>query len=180
LVAGTQLTFQAEVPWHLISANGFDGPHFEHVHGRRPLRPSTHSAPHSDAFVVEHDLDIVGQGWADRFLRWVDGGPIRMRYEVWGGHSVLAEMRFRRMTSRLVIYILPDGPGRSLVRMWPLSHSRLDLPLRCWLTRSFFEHEFREIRGAKLHPASLTPADHGQEAFLDWLASRLQDQNRIE
>ncbi len=174
------ILLQAELPWYLLTANGFDVPHFEHVHGRRHRRPPEVSTPHPDALEVDHEFDIVGRSFPDRLLRWIDGGPVRMRYTVWGGHAVLAEMRFQRITSQLAIFILPDGPCRTLVQMWPLSTSRLDRPLRWWMTREFFEHEIREIRGATLHPASLTPVDQGQETYLSWLATRLLAENRLE
>lgn len=180
LLATAPLSFQAEVPWFLITANGFDVPHFEHVHGRRARRPAEISTPHPDALVVEHEFDLVGHGLHDRILRLMDGGPVRMCYAVWGGHAVLAEMRFRRLTSRLLIFSLPDGPGRSIVQMWPIGTSRLDRPLRRWMTRAFFQHEFREIRGARLHANSLTPVDQGQETYLNWLATRLLARNRVE
>lgn len=180
LYVAEPILLQAELPWYLLAANGFDVPHFEHVHGRRPRCPSTISTPHPDAIEVEHEFDIVGRSLPDCLLRWVDGGPVRMTYTVWSGHAVLAEMRFRRFTSRLAIFILPDRPDRTLIQIWPLSASRLDQPLRRWMTREFFAREIQKIRGGLLHRESLTLVDQGQSTYLSWVAERLLAQNRVE
>lgn len=180
MVASATFRVEANCPWYLVGANGFDAQHFESIHGRTPVGEPVVDEPHARARRVVHQFHVTGSALQDRFSRLLWGKEASLSFTSWNGNVIVGTMTFSGFVSHLIIYVQPLGPSRCVadfVSYRPKASllGRLLRPLTdailTRVTRSFFQHEIDVLGQAHLNPARLVKSDWLLRDYMTWLVS---------
>jgi nitrite reductase/ring-hydroxylating ferredoxin subunit len=187
-VFGKAITLEADGPWYLVSANGFDLGHFEFVHGRKSVsRPPVQISPDGTTCTIQHQFLNISRLTTDRVLRQAFGSQMSVHYQVVGGNLILIRTRIRDTISHLYIVVEPASDAkereeRCRVHVLPVMSLKgrsglarfaapLILALRRIFIKAFFEAEIRSVKGLRLNPYTLAETDQSLIQFMLWLVS---------
>ncbi|MEP7380210.1 MAG: Rieske 2Fe-2S domain-containing protein [Gemmatimonadota bacterium] len=93
LLPAPPFSFNVEMPWWLVSANGFDGQHFLAAHDRR-LVGAPQLMRWDAEFETRATFVVVGTEWRDRVARRLADSRVEMTVRSAGGSLVLVTSRF--------------------------------------------------------------------------------------
>lgn len=178
---GRPVTLPIEAPWFWVAANGFDLRHFEVVHGRRPVETPHIVREDDDVRTARYTFEIQGRSLADRLVRRVLGDRSVLVFSTWRGSVLSTEAHFgRSVSSRVLFFVEPNGPERSVVRIFPMERvgrsplsratGRIKLLVKRALIWSFFREEVRTLRHLTTAPVDFAPGDDFLARYFDWLA----------
>ena len=168
-----------DVPWYLVTANGFDLQHFAVAHDRRLVGPPVVTDVAPFARQITATFDVVGRSWPDRLTRRWSGPQVTMSVTVYAGTLVLVTATFRRTTTYGLVSVTPTGPTASVatVIVWvprrrgpAAALDRLDARVRRSFVRSFLVDDAVRSAGVRYQPSRLIDADRELAAYLRWLA----------
>ncbi len=180
MVASPPFRIEANCPWYLVGANGFDAQHFESIHGRKPIGEAAVDEPHPRARRVVHQFHVTGSALQDRVSRLLWGKEASLSFTSWNGNVIVGTMTFSGFVSYLIIYVQPLGSARCVadfVSYRPKAGllGRLLRPLTNAILRrvtlSFFQHEVDVLGQAHLNPARLVESDWLLRDYMTWLVS---------
>ncbi len=181
-VAGRPFRFVAECSWFMLTANGFDGAHFEAVHDRKLLGPAVVDCPAPFARRMHYRAAVTGHSLWDRLLRRFAGDPVEVSITSWGGPLILVSGRFRRACSYIWIAGHPIAEHRTEVEVisfaprtrWRLAGAALQ-PAGLWVrrrfTQAFMRDDIDRLKGIRYNPAGLVAADRLMGDFFAWAAA---------
>ena len=180
LISAPAFRFEVEMPWWLVSANGFDAQHFLSAHDRRLVGiPEVQRA--DDVFEARAVFDVVGDRWRDRVTRRFSGPRVEMTVRHVGGTMVLVTSRFRRSVTYGLVSIHPCSPSRSLVHtiVWIPRRTGaarvvdpLDVRVRANFIRAFLGPDISAGEGIRFDPARTVAADALLVRYLGWVGAR--------
>jgi hypothetical protein len=183
-VAGRPFRLEADCPWYMVGANGFDEHHFAPVHGRTHVAPPQVTQPHPAALRVVHEFAVTGDALQDRVTRRLWGRRAQLDFTCWGGTLVVGTMSFEGFTSYLLVFVQPLGPSRCVVdfvvyrprRAGPLGRVLRSLELRVLrrVSQGFFRHEVESLQQGRIRPAHLVESDALLKRYLTWLVDWTQ------
>jgi aminopyrrolnitrin oxygenase len=181
-VAGRPFRFIAECSWFMLTANGFDGAHFEAVHDRTLIGPAVVDCPTPFARRIRYRAQVTGNSLFDRLLRRFAGDPVDVSITSWGGPVVLVTGTFRRTCSYIWIAAHPIAEHRLQVEVisfaprsrWWLARALLQ-PIGLWVRRlftmGFMRNDINRLAGIRYNPAGLVAADRLMSEFFEWAAA---------
>jgi aminopyrrolnitrin oxygenase len=181
-VAGTPFQFVGNLPWYMVTANGFDGQHFRTVHDRRLTRPPQVDCPATFARRIRFNAEVIGNSVFDRLLRQFVGRTVDISITCWGGPMVLVTGIFPKAESYILISTQPLDALNTLTSVVVFARRKsasllrgflepASLRLRRLFTQGFMKHDIDRLHGIRYNPASLLSSDRLMSEFFDWLAS---------
>ena len=177
--------FDAPVPWHMVTANGFDAQHFRAAHDRTLAAEPTIDCPVPFARRARAAFDVTGHAWRDRVTRLVSGPRVTLSITVYAGTLALVTSAFRRTTTYGLVAVTPTGPDRCRVvtiiwvprRRLAIARALVD-PVDAAVRRSFVDAFLQDDKdrgaGLRYDPATLVPADDALRDYFAWLADTVQ------
>lgn len=183
LLPARPFEFEAEMPWYMVAANGFDIQHFRCAHDRTLLGEPTVSTPSPYAYRIRAMFEVTGRSLRDRLTRLASGPVVTMTVTSWCGTVVLVTAEFARTTSYGMVCVSPVAPNRSRIRniVWvPRRRGRLrvldpiDAEVRRWFIRGFIESDRARSQGIRYNPGSLIDADAVLAGYLRWLSQAVR------
>ncbi len=180
LVSAPPFSVDVEMPWWLVSANGFDAQHFLATHDRR-LAAAPELLRSDKEFEARATFDVIGGGWRDRLTSWIAGPQVEMHVRAVGGSLVLVTSRSRRSVTYGLVSIHPRSPTSAHVRtiVWKRSRSRvlraldaLDVQVRARFIRAFIQPDIVASHGVVYDRSRTIGADAMLASYLDWLSRR--------
>ncbi|MBI3299050.1 MAG: Rieske 2Fe-2S domain-containing protein [Elusimicrobia bacterium] len=175
--AALPFSFEADCPWYMTAAHGFDERHFLLVHGRRLIGLPDIDVPAPFARRNRYRAEVVGRAWYDRLLRRAAGRFIDMSITVWGGTFFVMEGDFGRLKTRFILALRPLEGGGTFVdgfvftrRAAPLVDS-LSLRARRTMTQAYLADEAASLKGTRYDPRTLVAADRELVEFFRWAAA---------
>ena len=181
LISAPPFAFDVEMPWWMVSTNGFDAQHFLTAHDRK-LVSSPEVLRRDDHFEARASFEVVGTAWRDRVTQIVAGPRSEMTVRNAGaGALILVTSRFGRATTYGLVSIHPRSATRSHVRtivwMQPrtgLAHAfdAVDVRMRASFIRAFIEPDIVAGEGIQFDPGRTIGADALVSEYLTWLAAR--------
>src|SRR5205085_2448066 len=99
--------FTVDVPWYLVSANGFDVQHFRCAHDRTLINEPEVDKPHEFAWRMRAKFRVTGGSVLDKLTRRFSGSEVEMTIENWCGNLVLVAAKFPRTTSYGMVSFIP-------------------------------------------------------------------------
>jgi phenylpropionate dioxygenase-like ring-hydroxylating dioxygenase large terminal subunit len=189
LLPAEPFELEADLPWYMVAANGFDLQHFRIAHDRTLAGEPVVDTPAPFCRRITADFEVAGGTFRDRLTRRFSGPRVRMSVTVWGGTVVLVTAEFRRTTSYGMVFVRPLGPRRSHLRtiVW-VSRRRgaaaralldpLDAAVRRSFIRAFMLDDAVRSEGVGYNPATLIDADRELRDYFAWLAGVTNDTGR--
>lgn len=182
LCAARPFTFDAELPWYMVAANGFDMQHFRAAHNRTLIGDPIVDQPTPKSMRISAQFAVTGAGVRDAITRRFSGRQVTMTITSWCGTTVLAKAQFQRTTSYGYVSITPLDAGRTRIRtiVWvprrasPLAQAVLDpidAAVRRLFIRAFLRDDQDITQGIRYTPGTLIDADAVLKSYLDWLAA---------
>ena len=178
LLAAPPFAFEVEMPWWLVSANGFDSQHFLAAHDRRLV--GSPALVRSDVvFEARAAFDVIGTGWRDRLTRLVAGPRVEMTVRSVGGGLVLVTSRVRRSVTYGLVSIHPVTASRSRVStlIWKRAGPKLlrpfdalDVRVRANFIRAFLQPDIEAGEGIRYDRSRSLGADALLNQYLNWLS----------
>ncbi len=180
--AGDLFRFDANCPWYLVAANGFDSAHYHAVHDRAVIGETTVDCPSPFARRIRYKAAITGDALADGLLRRFVGKTVDVTITSWGGPLFLVTATYRRARSYILIITRPADGGHTTTEVIPCApRSRHALgralwtPLSLWarrfFTREFMRKDFDRLDGLRYNPRTLIETDREMVEFFNWVVS---------
>jgi phenylpropionate dioxygenase-like ring-hydroxylating dioxygenase large terminal subunit len=167
-------------PWYVVMANAFDIPHFLAVHDRKLLGQANIEQLSPWHRRIRYRVEVVGNRPTDRFLRRFVGRVVDVEHTVWGGNVLTTRASFARGENVVMFINDPVDPQRCRMsaivlrrrdRTWRDAFAPASLAFRRALTRSFLEHENKELGSVGYSPGTFVEADRPVVDFLSWIAA---------
>lgn len=186
LIAAPPFQFEAELPWYMVAANGFDVQHFKTAHDRTLVDEPVISRPSPWAYRIRATFDVNGSSLQDRLIRRISGRRVTMTVTSWCGTVVLVTAEFARTTSYGMVLVQPIDEQRSYIRniVWAARRQGigklldpLDVAIRRWFIRSFVQSDRERSRGVRYNPGSLIDADSVLAGYFRWLGNTAQGES---
>jgi nitrite reductase/ring-hydroxylating ferredoxin subunit len=186
LLAAKPFEFEAELPWYMVAANGFDLQHFRAAHDRTLVEEPVISRPSPFAYRIRAIFDVTGNSLRDRLTRRFSGNRVTMTVTSWCGTLVLVTAEFARTTSYGMVCVRPLDRNRSVIRniVWVPRRSGLlhaldpvDAMVRRWFIRGFVESDRERSKGIRYNPGSLIDADAVLAGYFKWLAETVNGES---
>lgn len=180
LVVAPPFEFEVEMPWWLVSANGFDSQHFLAAHDRR-LVGTPMIVRCDDVFEARAAFDVIGTGWRDLLTRVAAGPRVEMSVRSVGGGCVLVTSRFQRSVTYGLVSIKPMTASRSRVctLIWADAGPSLLRPfhaiavrVRANFIRAFLQPDIVAGDGMRYDRARSIDADAMLNQYLAWLSAQ--------
>lgn len=181
LISAPPFAFDVEMPWWMVSTNGFDAQHFLTAHDRK-LVGSPEILRRDDHFEARASFEVVGTAWRDRVTHVLAGPRSEMTVRNAGaGALILVTSRFGRTTTYGLVSIHPRSATRSHVRTIVWMHPRtglargidaIDVRVRASFIRAFIEPDIVAGEGIQFDPRRTIGADALVSEYLAWLAAR--------
>ena len=190
-VAGNLFRFEADCPWYLVAANGFDTAHYHTVHDRALIGGTKVDNPSPFARRIGYQADITGDALADSLLRRLVGKTVDVTITSWGGPLFLVTATYRRACSYIFIITRPADGGRTVTDVIPCAPRSqnavgraLWMPLSLWarrfFTREFMCKDFDRLDGLRYNPRTLIESDREMIEFFSWVVSLPQTNHQGE
>lgn len=188
LVSAPPFAFDVEMPWWMVTTNGFDTQHFLTAHDRQLVAPPE-VLREDDVFEARAAFDVRPGGWRDVFTRIVAGPRTEMTVRSAGGSLVLVRSRFRRAETFGLVSVHPRGAARSHVRVVVWMRPRggmlrafdaLDARVRASLIRAFIQPDIEAGAGIRFDAARALHADALVSRYLRWQAVRCEGRAAAE
>lgn len=179
LLAAKPFDFEAEMPWYMVVANGFDLQHFRTAHDRTLVGEPVISRPSPFAYRIRATFDVTGDSLRDRLTRRISGPRVTMTVTSWCGTIALVTAEFARTTSYGMVCVRPIDRNRSAIRniVWVARRSgmlhaldHVDAMVRRWFIRGFVESDRERSQGIRYNRGSLIEADAVVAGYFQWLA----------
>lgn len=180
LVSAPPFAFDVEMPWWMVTTNGFDTQHFLTAHDRQLVAPPE-VLREDDVFEARAAFDVRPGGWRDLATRLLAGRRTEMTVRSAGGSLVLVRSRFRRAETFGLVSVHPRGAERSHVRVVVWMRSRrglrrafdaLDVRVRASFIRAFIQPDIEAGAGIRFDAARALDADALVSRYLRWQAAR--------
>jgi phenylpropionate dioxygenase-like ring-hydroxylating dioxygenase large terminal subunit len=170
----------ADVPWYLVGANGFDVQHFRAAHDRTLVGDYEVDCPTPHSRRIRATFAVTGSSVQDRLTRLFSGPRVRMTVEVHAGALILVTAQFRRTTSYGMVSVQPTAADRSRLRavVWVprrppwrggVPAGTVDAFIRRIFIRAFVQDDVDRSAGIRYNPTALIDADRELRAYIDWL-----------
>lgn len=179
MVPSPSFAIDVEMPWWMVSANGFDAQHFLAAHDRRLVgRPTV--LQDDTGFEARAEFEVVGRSWRDRVTRAVSGPRVELRVRNAGGALVLVTSRFRRTVTYGLVSVHPRTSSRARVHtiIWVKKRHGLgqafawiDARIRASFIRAFLEPDVVVGEGVRYDRSRAINADALLTQYLDWLSA---------
>jgi phenylpropionate dioxygenase-like ring-hydroxylating dioxygenase large terminal subunit len=179
--AARPIVVDYHAPWYVVMANAFDIPHFLAVHDRKLIGEAKIEQVSPWRRRIRYRVEVIGTRMADRLIRRFIGREVDVEHTVWGGNVLLTRARFARGENVVLFVNEPVDPQRCrmsaivLRRRGPVWRDALTAPpslmLRRALTRTFLEHENKELGSVGYSPGTFVEADRPVVDFLNWVAA---------
>lgn len=147
LVSAPPFAFDVEMPWWMVTTNGFDTQHFLTAHDRHLVAPPE-VLREDDVFEARAAFDVRPGGWRDLATRLLAGRRTEMTVRSAGGSLVLVRSRFRR------------------------AFDALDVRVRASFIRAFIQPDIEAGAGIRFDAARALDADALVSRYLRWQAAR--------
>lgn len=181
------LRFSIQIPWFLLSANGFDINHFETVHERVFTSiPQVQESP-DYVFRVLHQFRNAGTRLPNKLLRALLGEAMELDYSVFRGNCIYAISSAGQMKNHMFFLIHPNPSGAE-VFLFPLSSpgslgslpvlSFFFNPIRNYFIRRFFQDEIDSIHELSFMQDSLEETDLMFMQFIHWIQKQAHAANK--
>ena len=189
------IAFDADLPWYMIGANGFDAQHFRAAHDRTLVGEPVVDEPSPGARRIAATFDVTGTGWRDGLTRLASGPRVTMSITSHGGTVVLVTARFRRTVTRGMVCVTPTSPTacRLTTIVWvPRRPGRLgravsravvdpaNAAVRRSFIRAFLQGDRDRAVGVRYSRHTLIPADAVLADYLAWLAATARGEGFAE
>lgn len=186
LMPAAPFLFEAEMPWYMVAANGFDLQHFRAAHDRTLVEEPVVSSPHPFAYRIKAVFDVTGNGLRDRLTRRFSGPRVSMTITSYCGTMVLVSAQFARTTSYGMVFVRPVAGDRCQIRIvvWVPRRSGamraldpLDALIRRWFIRDFLRADQDRTRGIRYNPSTLIEADQTLAGYFQWLGRTVRGES---
>jgi hypothetical protein len=185
LLPARPIVMDAQIPWYMIGANGFDLQHFRVAHDRTLLGTPTVERPSPFARTIRAEFAVSGTGLRDRLTRRFCGPRVMMTVTSWCGTMIIVTAEFLRTTTYGMVCITPLDAQRCrlLTIVWvPRSQSALGRaiydPLNAAVRRSFIRKFLLSDRsgaeGTRYNPGTLIAADAVLADYMQWLGDAVR------
>lgn len=180
LISAPPFAFDVEMPWWMVSTNGFDTQHFLTAHDRK-LAGAPEVLRDDSVFEARASFDVVGTAWRDRATRLAAGPRTKMTVRNAGGALILVTSQFQRTTTYGLVSIHPRSRAQSHVCtiVWKRPRTgltrafdALDVRLRASFIRAFIQPDIVAGEGIQYDPRRTIAADALVKRYLEWLAER--------
>lgn len=183
LISAPPFAFDVEMPWWMVSTNGFDAQHFLTAHDRR-LVAAPEVLNRDDCFEARATFEVVGAAWRDTVTRLLAGPRSQMTVRNAGaGPLVLVTSRFGRATTYGLVSIHPRSATRSHVRtiVWMSPRTSflrtldaVDVRVRASFIKAFIQPDIVAGEGIRFDAGRTIGADALVADYLTWLAARVR------
>lgn len=180
-LASPTFAFEADCPWFMLVANGFDGQHFRAVHDRKLMSIPRVDCPIPLARRMRLEAEVVGSSIFDRLLKIFVGKRVNISIAAWGGAYVLVEGEFEKAHSRLLVASQPLDENRTLCEVMVFAKRRggllgpvadwVNLRIRRRFTQAFLQNDIDKLSGIRYQPSGLTPQDRELVDYFRWLTT---------
>jgi len=183
MIAAPAFQFDIEMPWWMVSTNGFDTQHFLTAHDRKLVAPPEVLRDDVE-FEARAAFDVVPNGWRDLVTRVLAGPRTEMTVRNVGGSLVLVTSRFRRAETYGLVSIHPVSWTHSHVRTvvwrrrgpgWRRPADALDVRVRARFIRAFIQPDIEAGVGIQYVPSRVIGADALVARYLAWLEGRSRE-----
>lgn len=183
LLPARPFEFELELPWYMVSANGFDVQHFRAAHDRTLIDEPVVSTPSPFAYRIRASFEVTGNSIRDHLIRQFAGPTVTMTVTSWCGTVVLVTAEFKRTTTYGMVFISPVARNRSVIRnvVWIERRRGIlrmldpaDAEIRRWFIRAFVESDRTRTAGVRYNPGSMINADAVLAGYLRWLSQTVR------
>ncbi|HVI87295.1 MAG TPA: Rieske (2Fe-2S) protein [Dongiaceae bacterium] len=172
-------SFEIPLPWYALVANGCDLDHLQTVHLRRLKEQPIVGEISPHEFQVRYRTRIIGNGLADRVMRWLSGDDIRATITCFGGSLMLVESKIKARQTFLLLSMKPQKAGTCVQFVVGQARGRwrvldlLSIRITAWLFLSFLRRDIGILDQQKLHRPDhlLTDGDRYVAKLFDYFES---------
>lgn len=163
--------------WYAAVVNAFDLHHLETVHQRRLVEPATLDRPDPYTLRLTYTAEVTGSGPADRVVRGLARGPVRVTVACHGGTAVWVSSVIGAHCGELLVMLTPRGAEVEVVPVAAVAVKGNALAagvrarIAAWLYRSFLARDVRTLEGMRFRPPPANAADSAILECIDFLAS---------
>lgn len=186
LMPAAPFEFDADMPWYMAAANGFDLQHFRAAHDRTLVEEPILSTPRPFAYRIQAVFDVTGNGLRDRLTRRFAGPRVTMTITSYAGTMALVTAQFARTTSYGMVFVRPISAVRSHIRIivwiprrsgWLRAIDPLDALIRRWFIRDFLRSDQDRTSGIRYNPNTFIEADRVLAGYFEWLSQTVQGES---